>query len=116
MFYPFQKAAETALALSDSWFEHINDVYGRRKAKVKELIALFGGECNAGGGGMFCWIKLPEGVSGEAIADRLFYEHRIFVAPGKIFGEMWDNYIRISLTVPEEVYDQAIARIKQNGL
>ncbi len=113
MFYPFQKAAETALALSDEWFAHINRVYNRRKAKVKQLIALFDGQCNDRGGGMFCWVKLPGGLSGEALADRLFYEHRIFVAPGKIFGEMWDNYIRISLTVPEEVYDRAMARIKQ---
>ncbi len=113
MFYPIQKAAETALSLSDKWFEHINSVYNNRKKKVKELIKLFDGQCSEQGGGMFCWVKLPEGVSGEKLADKLFYEYHIFIAPGKIFGKKWDNYVRISLTVPEETYDLAIERLQK---
>ncbi len=113
IFYPLQKAAETALALSDQWFERLNGIYARRKKKVKELISLFGGSCNDKGGGMFCWVKLPEGVSGEGLADELFYRYRIFIAPGSIFGKRWDNYVRISLTVPEEIYDEAIKRLSE---
>jgi len=113
MFYPLQKAAETALALPDDWFRHINHVYARRKQKVKAFIEPFGGECSTRGGGMFCWVKLPEGVSGEALADELFYRHRIFIAPGTIFGPSWKNYVRISLTVPEEVYTEALARLTE---
>ena len=112
MFYPMQKAAETALEISDDWFAYINAVYNRRKKKVKELAALFGGECSEKGGGMFCWVRLPEGMSGEKLADELFYNHRIFIAPGTIFGKKWDRYVRISLTVPDEVYDQAIQRLQ----
>jgi len=112
MFYPMQKAAETALDISDEWFEYINKVYNRRKTKVQALAKLFNGTCSADGGGMFCWIKLPDGTSGEQLADDLFYNYRIFIAPGVIFGKKWDNYVRISLTVPDEVYDQAIERLK----
>ncbi len=111
MFYPLQKAAETALALSDDWLRKINNIYARRKQKVLELIKTFGGECNTKGGGMFCWIRLPEGMSGEQLADKWFYEHRIFIAPGTIFGPHWNQYVRISLTVPEEKYDEAIKRV-----
>ena len=115
MFYPLQKAAETALAVTDDWFEYINSVYARRKEKVRAFIRLFGGECAADGGGMFCWIKLPGDLSGNELTDKLFYQYRIFVAPGTIFGPSWDRYIRISLTVPEEVYDQAIHRVRAGG-
>jgi aspartate/methionine/tyrosine aminotransferase len=113
IFYPLQKAAETALKLSDKWIEHINRVYNLRKEKVREFIRFFNGKCPEKSGGMFCWVELPEEISGEELADKLFYEHRIFVAPGTIFGKKWKNYIRISLTVPVEIYDEAIQRLKQ---
>jgi len=113
IFYPMQKAAETALRISDRWFEYINKVYENRKAKVRRLASLFGGECPTKSGGMFCWIRLPHGKSGEELADELFYRYRIFIAPGTVFGRKWDNYVRISLTVPEEIYDEAIRRLTE---
>ncbi len=112
MFYPMQKAGETALRISDKWFKNINEIYHRRKKKVKELASLFGGTCSETGGGMFCWIKLPEGKSADALADELFYKYRIFIAPGTIFGKKFDRFVRISLTVPDKIYDEAIQRLK----
>ncbi|NPA43297.1 MAG: aminotransferase class I/II-fold pyridoxal phosphate-dependent enzyme [Chlorobi bacterium] len=111
IFYPLQKAAEVALDLSDEWFEQINRIYARRKEKVKKLASRFGGTCSTEGGGMFCWIHLPEGMSGERLADEWFYKYRIFIAPGTIFGKKWDNYVRISLTVPDDLYDEALRRL-----
>ncbi len=112
MFYPMQKAAETALDLADDWLEKINSIYDKRKRKVLELIQNFEGECNTEGGGMFCWVKLPEGMSGKRLADEWFYKYHIFIAPGTIFGPQWDQYVRISLTVSEAQYDEAIKRIR----
>ncbi len=111
MFYAIQKAAARALQLSGAWMDKLNAIYARRREKVKALASLFNGTCEGNTGGMFCWVKLPPSLDANKLADELFYRYRIFVAPGTIFGEKWSRYVRISLTVPLEKYDEAIKRL-----
>ena len=49
--------------------------------------------------------------SGEALADRVLRDARVFITPGFIFGRNGDRYIRISLCAPEEKLREAAARI-----
>ena len=63
---------------------------------------------------MFLWGRIPdEEPSSEAMADRILYGARVFVAPGFIFGHNGERYIRISLCAAEEKLEQALLRIKQ---
>ncbi len=112
MFYAIQKAAVKALQLSDEWMNHLNEIYSKRRKKAKEFAKKFGGTCEENTGGMFCWVKLPEGMNAQDFTDELFYKHRIFISPGTIFGEKWNQYVRISLTVSEAQYDEAIQRLQ----
>ena len=61
---------------------------------------------------MFIWCKVPEGESSEGFVDNLLYEHDIFTAPGFIFGDMGEGYIRFSLCTAEQNIDEAIKRVK----
>ncbi|MDN3595198.1 pyridoxal phosphate-dependent aminotransferase [Zunongwangia endophytica] len=112
MFYPVQAGATEALKLDKNWFDSQNKIYQSRRAKILELASAL--NCTPGKeqAGMFIWCKVPEGKTSEEFVDNLLYEHSIFTAPGFIFGDMGEGYIRFSLCTAEENIDEAIKRIK----
>ena len=112
MFYPVQAGATAALKLDKNWFDSMNSVYKSRRSKILELAAAL--NCTPGKeqAGMFIWCKVPEGKSSEEFVDNLLHEHSIFTAPGFIFGDMGEGYIRFSLCTDEKNVDEAIKRIK----
>ena len=64
--------------------------------------------------GMFLWGRIPDSVSSsEALADALFYEARVFLTPGFIFGKNGERYVRISLCAKPENLRRALGRIKE---
>ncbi len=112
MFYPVQAGATAALKLDKNWFDSMNSVYKSRRSKILELAAAL--NCTPGKeqAGMFIWCKVPEGKSSEEFVDNLLHEHSVFTAPGFIFGDMGEGYIRFSLCTDEKNVDEAIKRIK----
>ncbi|WBL25000.1 pyridoxal phosphate-dependent aminotransferase [Zunongwangia sp. HGR-M22] len=112
MFYPVQAGATEALKLEKDWFDSMNAIYKSRRAKILELAEAL--ECTPGKeqAGMFIWCKVPEGKTSEEFVDGLLHEHSIFTAPGFIFGDMGEGYIRFSLCTDEKNVDEAIKRIK----
>jgi aspartate/methionine/tyrosine aminotransferase len=62
---------------------------------------------------MFLWGKIPGTVeSGEALADKILREARVFVTPGFVFGTAGDRYVRLSLCAPEATLAEALDRIR----
>jgi arginine:pyruvate transaminase len=63
-------------------------------------------------GGMFILLDVAgTGLTGEEFATRLLEEEGVAVMPGSSFGEQARYFLRLSLTVPEEVIDIACVRI-----
>nr|WP_298096590.1 pyridoxal phosphate-dependent aminotransferase [uncultured Shinella sp.] len=62
--------------------------------------------------GMFIVVDVSEtGMSGEDFAWALLREELVAVMPGSSFGEQAADYIRLSLTVPDDHIDEACRRI-----
>lgn len=62
--------------------------------------------------GMFIVVDVSAtGMSGEAFAWALLEEEQVAVMPGSSFGAGAGDFIRLSLTVPEEKIDEACRRI-----
>jgi len=62
--------------------------------------------------GMFLLVDVSgTGLSGEAFATRLLGEKHVAVMPGSSFGEQAAGFIRLSLTVADEVLLEAASRI-----
>ncbi len=110
MFKPIQMAATKALSLDSTWFESLNKVYSRRKAKVYQLLDLLHASYSTDQAGLFVWAKVEEDV--DSLVDQLLYEKGVFITPGHIFGKAGGSHIRISLCCEEQVYQEAIDRIK----
>lgn len=112
MFYGVQKGAIAALNSSNTWFEHLNVVYSKRRALVWQLATQLECTFDKNTAGMFVWAKLPEGLDAEQFIDTLLIEKNIFIAPGTIFGSNGVGYVRFSLCAPEESIKEAINRTK----
>lgn len=110
-----QDAAIAALDNADILIPEQNEIFKRRKTFInKELIKL-AVPIEPIRGGIFGWIKVPAGFDGESFVTYLLKEQSILTTPGKPFGSLAKDYIRISLAVPDEelkIFVQRLAEIK----
>jgi aspartate/methionine/tyrosine aminotransferase len=113
MFRPMQLAAVKALEAGPEWYARNNDVYRERKEVAHALLDHLNCSYDKDQSGLFVWAKIPANErSGQALADRILLEKRVFITPGFIFGPQGDRYVRVSLCQPKEVMGKAIDRIK----
>jgi len=117
MFYGVQKAAITALELSDAWYENLNKVYLERRRVAEKVMDLLGCVYAKNQVGMFLWAKIPDTFDNAyKLADRLLYDTNLFITPGGIFGSGGDKYLRISLCSPVTDFEEALERIHSSEL
>lgn len=113
-FKPMQIAAIKALELDQSWYKKINDEYRLRRELIWKLYDYIGCSYSKTQNGMFVWASIPEKeTSGQAFAEKILHESRVFITPGFIFGTKGDRYIRASLCQPKEIIKQATDRLLQ---
>ena len=117
MFYGVQKAAITALELSDAWYENLNKVYLERRRVAEKVMDLLGCGYAKNQVGMFLWAKIPNTFDNAyQLADKLLYDINLFITPGGIFGSGGDKYLRISLCSPVTDFEEALERIHSSEL
>ena len=67
-------------------------------------------------GGMFILVDVgATGLDGEAFAWELLRTQKVAVMPGSSFGEEARNFIRISLTVPDDMLEIAMTRVAEQA-
>jgi arginine:pyruvate transaminase len=67
-------------------------------------------------GGMFILLDVgATGLDGEAFARKLLREKHVAVMPGGSFGENAKDFLRLSLTVPDDTLVEAVGRIADLG-
>ncbi|QHL89331.1 aminotransferase class I/II-fold pyridoxal phosphate-dependent enzyme [Nibribacter ruber] len=117
MFLPVQQAAIKALHNPETWHDHQNQEYQKRKQVVFELLDLLDCHYQTNTHGLFVWARVPDHVlDTEAFLDELLYEAGIFLTPGKIFGKQGERYLRVSLCSPVSQLKEAIQRIQHHLL
>ena len=63
---------------------------------------------------MFLWGKIADTeISGEALADRVLREAKVFITPGFIFGSAGERYVRLSLCCKDEQLAEALERVNR---
>lgn len=117
MFLPVQLAAAKALSLGEDWHHSLNKIYTERREKVYELLDMLQCSYSKSQAGMFVWAKIPGGVKdGFQLSDMVLEKAAVFITPGGIFGTAGNNYIRISLCSKAERFEEAMERIKSQGI
>jgi LL-diaminopimelate aminotransferase len=112
MFLGLQQAAVTALENGPGWFQKLNEIYMKRKSVACRILDALGCTYSPKQSGLFVWAKAPQHVPNiELWIDELLYGAYVFIAPGFIFGDAGNRFIRISLCAPVEKLDEAYKRI-----
>ena len=113
MFKALQVAAAEVLALDDTWFEDLNEVYKKRKMVSTKILTALACPPEAGQVGMFLWAKAPDEIKDiEIWLDELLHATGVFLTPGFIFGQNGARYVRLSLCNTVEVLEKALNRIE----
>ncbi len=116
-FKPMMLAAAKALTLGKEWHDRLYDVYAERRKLAGAIMNELGCNFDPSQRGMFLWGRIPDSMpSGEWLADKLFYEAKVFITPGFIFGKNGDRYIRISLCAKPYKLKESLRRIRQTNI
>lgn len=112
MFRPIQIASIEAMELGEQWFNANDEIYKRRRDLVWNMLEKIGFGFNPKTAGLFVWSKVSERFkNGDEASDFILERCKVFVPPGRIFGDQGEQYVRWSLCEKEETIDEACRRI-----
>ena len=108
-----QDAAVFALAQGPGLEETIAAPFRRRRAAARDLLARQNlVRLVPSGGAMYLMLDIRDtGLSGKEFAERLLDQERIAVMPGESFGEAAAGHVRVAMTVADDAFADALARI-----
>ncbi len=112
IFRPVQYAAIEALQLPAPWLEQRNVTYQRRRDLLVNGCNEIGMHTQKTQAGLYIWAHIPAGYTSRQFTDWLFERTGVFITPGTNFGSCGEGYVRISMTVPEERIEMALARMR----
>jgi len=61
----------------------------------------------------YVWAKVEKRIQSANMARTYYRRYRILCAPGYVFGDNGEGFVRFSLTADSEKYEKAISRIKR---
>ncbi len=111
IFRPIQIAAMRALALPDEWLAARNAIYQRRRDRLIAACHGIGLEAQTPQAGLYLWARIPAGQTSAQFTLDLLDRTGIALTPGTNFGAGGEGYVRITLTVPDDRIDEAVARM-----
>ena len=109
-----QFAGAKALSLADQITPKLNSIYQERRDMVVDALKGSGWNIEKPKATMYVWAPVPERFNGSsrAFASGLLDEVGVVITPGLGYGQWSEGYFRISLTYPNDVIEEAIARIQ----
>jgi LL-diaminopimelate aminotransferase len=111
IFRPLQYAAIEALATPPEWIAERNLIYQRRRDLLVAACQKLGLRVETPKASLYLWPAIPPGQTSQEFAFSLLDRFGIFVTPGSNFGPAGEGYLRLSLTVPDDRLEEAIARL-----
>ncbi len=111
IFQAIQLAAVRALRGSQAVVAEHNEVLQRRRDKLLEVLDQVGLHARVPDGTFYVWARVPEGYSGVDLARELLEQVHIAVTPGIGYGASGTDYIRFSITLPDERLEEGIQRL-----
>jgi LL-diaminopimelate aminotransferase len=106
-----QYAAIEALTGPQDCIEEHNAIYQRRRDLVVEVLNKIGLEAKPPKASLYVWAKVPEGYNSVDFAADLLEQVGVVVTPGVGYGRNGENYIRLSLTIPDVTLVKGLSRL-----
>ncbi len=103
-------AIEALTGPQDCVAEH-NAIYQRRRDRLLQTLSQIGLKARPPRASLYIWARVPEGYTSLEFATSLLEEAGVVVTPGISYGKHGEGYIRLSLTIPDERLEEAMARL-----
>ena len=113
IFNAIQFAGIHALRHETQHIKKMLTIYARRREKVIATLRKIGIAFNPPKGTFYLWVPAPQGMGSLEFTNLLFEKAAVVVAAGTAYGQYGEGFIRISLTVPDDRLDEALARIEK---
>ena len=110
-----QWAGIEALNGPQDGLERLRKVYQARRDLMIQGLRSIGLKVEPPKATFYLWIEVPPGYNSTRTTLHLLQQAGIVTTPGNGFGDPGEGYFRISLTVPEERLEEAVARLKKVG-
>ncbi len=108
-----QQAGITALTGPQDCIIAHNKIYQKRRDKLVKLLNQLGFKAGLPKAGLYIWAKVPEGYSSLELADELLEQVNVVVTPGTGYGPSGEGYIRLSLTIPDDLLEKGLIRLNE---
>ncbi len=106
-----QAAIEALTGPQDCVTEH-NSIYKRRRDRVLQTLNQIGLKARPPSASLYIWARVPAGYTSLEFATSLLEDAGVVVTPGIGYGKYGEGYIRLSLTVPDQRLEEALARLR----
>lgn len=106
VYLPIQYAGVTAL--QDDIRPEILQSYRERRDLVVTTLRHKGFDLTPPPATLYIWLAVNPATTGELYAKELLHRHGVAVAPGIAFGPVGRDFVRISLTQPDDVLQRAL--------
>ena len=113
LFGPVQLAAIEALTGDQAWLIERNQVYQERRDIVVAGMRAAGFEVTSPKATLYVWAKLPAGYTDSfAFSKQVLDQTGVWITSGIFYGPGGEGYLRVTLTQPTEILQEAMARLQ----
>ncbi|MCA9799249.1 MAG: LL-diaminopimelate aminotransferase [Cyanobacteria bacterium HKST-UBA06] len=116
VFKAVQEAAIAGLDNSEALTAGLNEKYAKRRDIFVAGLNDMGWDYPNPEATFYLWVPVPEGYSDVAFAEHLLNACDIVVPPGTGYGPQGAGFFRVALTQPADRIQEAIDRMKANGI
>ena len=109
-----QDAAMEALASAEPDVARMVAEYDRRRRMFVDGLNRLGLPTAEPQGAFYAFPRISgTGLTSDAFAEKLLFEHQVAVVPGSAFGPSGEGYVRCSLATSYEKLEEALVRIER---
>lgn len=112
IFNPIQLASVVALDNSEELSGQMRELYQKRRDTLVNGLGRLGWKVEPPLGAIYIWMPVPEGFDSVGFSSHVLQEAGVFFTPGNAYGPSGEGYVRISLTVPDDRIETAMARLR----
>jgi LL-diaminopimelate aminotransferase len=114
LFEAIQRAAVVALTSERGFPRRMSEVYARRRDLLVEGLAEIGLAVEPPKATPYFWVRVPEGHTSASFASLVLEQANVVVSPGPGYGPNGEGFVRLSLTVSDDLLEEAVRRIESS--
>ena len=88
-----------------------NAVYQARRDRIVPVLKDMGMKVESPKAGLYIWAGVPEGYTSAEFAEKLLEDTDVLMIPGGNYGTAGEGYVRLSITLQDDLIDKALDRV-----